>query len=175
MASWEHKGGITSWLAASSLPVPMVSPGHPCYAKLNALLDEASFDRFAETSVSRRAGHGTAESAAGSVLPLAAGWLLRRARLQAPDCVARRGLAGRAPVRPARPRHGGPGSLDDFANAAVIALEAHRAVFTWVQERLAAARLLKGRTVVIDATTLEANAAMRSIVRRDTARRTRRF
>ena len=50
----------------------------------------------------------------------------------------------------------------------LIALEAHRAVFTWVQERLAAAGLLKGRTVAIDATTLEANAAMRSIVRRDT-------
>ena len=50
----------------------------------------------------------------------------------------------------------------------LIALEVHRAVFTWVQERLAAAGLLKGRTVAIDATTLEANAAMRSIVRRDT-------
>src|SRR5262245_52637106 len=50
----------------------------------------------------------------------------------------------------------------------LIALEAHQAVFTWVQERLTAAGLLKGRTVAIDATTLEANAAMRSIVRRDT-------
>jgi transposase len=50
----------------------------------------------------------------------------------------------------------------------LIALETHRAVFTWVHERLAAAGLLKGRTVAIDATTLEANAAMRSIVRRDT-------
>ena len=49
----------------------------------------------------------------------------------------------------------------------LIALETHRAVFTWVQERLAAADVLKGRTVAIDATTLEANAAMRSIVRRD--------
>ena len=36
------------------------------------------------------------------------------------------------------------------------------------QQRLAAAGLLKGRTIAIDATTLEANAAMRSIVRRDT-------
>ena len=41
-------------------------------------------------------------------------------------------------------------------------------MFTWVQARLVAAGLLKGRTVAIDATTLEANAAMRSIVRRDT-------
>jgi transposase len=50
----------------------------------------------------------------------------------------------------------------------LIDVETHRAVFTWVQERLAAAGLLKGRTIAIDATTLEANAAMRSIVRRDT-------
>ena len=39
---------------------------------------------------------------------------------------------------------------------------------TWVLQRLADAQLVKGRTLGIDATTLEANAAMRSIVRRDT-------
>ena len=50
----------------------------------------------------------------------------------------------------------------------LIDVETHRAVFTWVQQRLAAAGLLQGRTIAIDATTLEANAAMRSIVRRDT-------
>jgi len=50
----------------------------------------------------------------------------------------------------------------------LIDVETHRAVFTWVQERLVTAGLLKGQTVAIDATTLEANAAMRSIVRRDT-------
>jgi transposase len=41
----------------------------------------------------------------------------------------------------------------------LIDVETHRAVFTWVQQRLAAAGLLKGRTIAIDATTLEANAA----------------
>ena len=51
----------------------------------------------------------------------------------------------------------------------LIDLETHRAVFTWVQQRLVEGGLLKGKTVAIDATTLEANAAMRSIVRRDTA------
>jgi transposase len=50
----------------------------------------------------------------------------------------------------------------------LIDVETHRAVFTWVQERLVEAKLLRGHTVGIDATTLEANAAMRSIVRRDT-------
>ena len=50
----------------------------------------------------------------------------------------------------------------------LIDLETHQAVFTWVLQRLADATLVVGRTVGIDATTLEANAAMRSIVRRDT-------
>ena len=47
-------------------------------------------------------------------------------------------------------------------------METHEAVFTWVLERVAEAGLVRGKTVGIDATTLEANAAMRSIERRDT-------
>ena len=50
----------------------------------------------------------------------------------------------------------------------LIDLETHRTVFTWVQQRLVEAGRLTGKTIAIDATTLEANAAMRSIVRRDT-------
>ena len=51
----------------------------------------------------------------------------------------------------------------------LIDVETHRAVFTWVQERLVDGRAAhRARPSAIDATTLEANAAMRSIVRRDT-------
>ena len=50
----------------------------------------------------------------------------------------------------------------------LIDVETHQAVFTWVLQRLADAHLVEGHTIGIDATTLEANAAMRSIVRRDT-------
>ena len=50
----------------------------------------------------------------------------------------------------------------------LIDVETHREVFAWVLERLAQAGLVKGKTIGVDATTLEANAAMRSIVRRDT-------
>jgi transposase len=50
----------------------------------------------------------------------------------------------------------------------LIDVETHRAVFTWVLQRLADAGLVKGQTIGIDATTLEANAALRSIVRRET-------
>jgi transposase len=51
----------------------------------------------------------------------------------------------------------------------LIVLETHEAVFTWMLQRLADAGLVKGKTIGIDATTLEANAALRSIVRRETS------
>src|SRR4030081_2164316 len=49
----------------------------------------------------------------------------------------------------------------------LYALETHKAVFRWVLKILAQEGLIQGKTVSIDATTLEANAALRSIVRRD--------
>jgi transposase len=50
----------------------------------------------------------------------------------------------------------------------LIDLDTHREVFTWVLQCLGIAGLVKGKTIAIDATMLEANAALRSIVRRDT-------
>ena len=50
----------------------------------------------------------------------------------------------------------------------LIDAETHQRVFTWVLERLAQGGLIKGKTIGVDSTTLEANAAMKSIVRRDT-------
>jgi transposase len=50
----------------------------------------------------------------------------------------------------------------------LINIDTHREVFAWVLALLAERGLLKGQRMGIDATTLEANAAMRSIVRRDT-------
>jgi transposase len=50
----------------------------------------------------------------------------------------------------------------------LIDLDTHAAVFAWVLEVLARRGLIVGKRVAIGATTLEANAAMRSIVRRDT-------
>jgi transposase len=50
----------------------------------------------------------------------------------------------------------------------LIDLETHREVFTWILKQLADAGLVDGKTIGIDATTLEANAALRTIVRRDT-------
>src|ERR1039457_290742 len=49
-----------------------------------------------------------------------------------------------------------------------LPLEIHTAVFQWVLKLAAEKGLIKGKTVAVDSTTLEANAAMKSIVRRDT-------
>ncbi len=50
----------------------------------------------------------------------------------------------------------------------LIDLETHKQVFSWVLGLLADRALLAGKRIGIDATTLEASAAMRSIIRRDT-------
>ena len=50
-----------------------------------------------------------------------------------------------------------------------LSLEAHEAIFAWVLERLHCSGSLSGKTLGVDATTLEANAALRSIMRRDDA------
>jgi len=49
----------------------------------------------------------------------------------------------------------------------LYSVETHKAVFRWVLKILAQEGLLKGKTVSIDATMLEANAALQSLVRRD--------
>jgi transposase len=54
-------------------------------------------------------------------------------------------------------------------------VETHQAVFQWVLPVLAENKLLKGMTIGVDATTLEANAALRSIVRRDSGERYEEF
>jgi transposase len=47
-----------------------------------------------------------------------------------------------------------------------LPLEVHEAVFAWVLERLAEHELIRGERIGVDASTMEANAALRAIVRR---------
>jgi transposase len=168
MAMGKRKGEqAPMWVASADLPA---SPGHPFYAKLNAILDEAGFDRFAEAECQQFYAPVMGRP---SLPPGRYFRLLLVGYFEGLD--SERGIAWRAADSLAVRRFVGLG-LDTAApdhstisrTRRLIALETHRAVFTWVQARLAAADLLKGRTVAIDATTLEANAAMRSIVRRDT-------
>jgi len=155
------------WVAATELPA---SPGHPFYTKLNAILDEAGFDRFAEEQCQQFYAPVMGRP---SLPPGRYFRLLLVGYFEGLD--SERGIAWRAADSLAVRSFVGLG-LDTAApdhstlsrTRRLIDVETHRAVFTWVQERLVAAELLTGRTVAIDATTLEANAAMRSIVRRDT-------
>jgi transposase len=153
------------WVPTTELPV---SPGHLFYAKLNTILDEAGFDRFAEAECQQFYAPVMGRP---SLPPGRYFRLLLVGYFEGLD--SERGIAWRAADSLAVRSFVGldtpaPDHSTISRTRRLIALETHRAVFTWVQERLAATGLLKGRTVAIDATTLEANAAMRSIVRRDT-------
>src|SRR5229473_927105 len=155
------------WVATAELPK---SPGHPFYTRLNALLDAADFDRFVEGQCVRFYAPvmGRPSLAPGRYFRLLlVGYFEgidseRGIAWRASDSLAVRSFL-RLPVDEPPPDHS-----TISRTRRVIDLETHRAVFTWVQERLVDAELLKGKTIAIDATTLEANAAMRSIVRRDT-------
>jgi transposase len=158
------------WVPTTELPV---SPGHPFYAKLSAILDEADFDRFAETECQ---SFYAPVMGRPSLPPGRYFRLLLVGYFEGLD--SERGIAWRAADSLAvRSFVGlgletaGPDHSTISRTRRLIDVETHRAIFTWVQERLVSAGLLKGRTVAIDATTLEANAAMRSIVRRDTGER----
>jgi transposase len=156
------------WIATSELPK---SPGHPFYTRLNTLLDAHAFDRFVEGLCRRFYAKVMGRP---SLQPGRYFRLLLLGYFEGID--SERGIAWRAtdslavrtflrlPLDEAPPDHS---TISRTRRA--IDLETHRAVFTWVQARLVEAGLLNGKTIAIDATTLEANAAMRSIVRRDTA------
>ena len=155
------------WIATTELPV---SPGHPFYVRLNEVLDATGFDRFVEEQC--RPFYAPVMGRP-SLAPGRYFRLLLIGYFEGLD--SERGIAWRAADSLAVRHFLGLG-LDEAApdhstisrTRRLIDVEAHQAVFTWVQERLVEARLLRGKTIAVDATTLEANAAMRSIVRRDT-------
>ena len=162
------------WIPTTDLPV---SPGHPFYARLNAILDAAGFDRFAEEQcrpfyapVMGRPSLPPGRYFRLLLLGYFEGLDSERSiAWRAADSLAVRSFVGLG-LNTAAPDHS-----TISRTRRLIPVETHRAIFTWVQERLVAAGLLTGRTVAIDATTLEANAAMRSIVRRDTGERYQEF
>ena len=155
------------WIATSDLPT---SPGHPFYARLTTLLDGHHFDRFVEGLCDRFYAPvmGRPSLAPGRYFRLLlVGYFEgidseRGIAWRATDSLAVRSFL-RLAVDEAPPDHS-----TIARTRRLIDLETHRPVFTWVQQRLVEAGRLKGKTIAIDATTLEANAAMRSIVRRDT-------
>jgi transposase len=155
------------WVAVSDLPV---SPGHPFYRQLNTALDAQGCDAFVEAQcapfyapVMGRPGLPPGRYFRLLLIGYFEGIDSERGiAWRAADSLAVRSFL-RLGLEEVAPDHS-----TISRTRRLIDLETHRAVFTWVQQRLVTAGLLKGRTIAIDATTLEANAAMRSIVRRDT-------
>ena len=153
------------WIATNELPA---TGGHPFYQRLNQVLDTHGFDEFVEAECApfyARLGRP-------SLLPgtyfrlLLIGYFEgldseRGIAWRTADSLALRGFLGLG-LEEATPEHS-----TISRTRRLIDVETHRAVFTWILQVLATADLVKGKTIGIDATTLEANAALRSIVRRD--------
>lgn len=164
----------TMWVATASLPR---SPGHPFYTRLNALLAEAEFDAFAEA----QCAPFYAEKLGRPSIPpgiyfrmLLVGYFegldgQRAIAWRCSDSLALREFLG-LEVTQAVPEHS---SLTVTRQR--LSLAVHEAVFARILELAATKGLVRGKTIAIDATTLEANAAMKSIVRRDTGETWRQY
>jgi transposase len=151
----------------SDLPT---APGHPFYNRLDEVLNKAGFDRFCED---RCAGFYHAKLGRPSLAPGLYFRIMMIGFFEGLD--SERGIAWRLNDSLTL-RHFLSIGLDESTpdhvtisrTRRLIGGEAHQLIFTWVLEQLAQEGLIKGKTIGVDSTTLEANAAMKSIVRRDT-------
>ena len=161
----KHQEGL--WVAAVELPR---SPGHPFYERLNRILESQGFDAFVEKLCAK---FYAKEVGRPSLLPGRYFRLLLLGYFEGID--SERGIAWRSADSLAIRSflglalgEAGPDHSTMSRTRHRIDVETHQAVFAWAVERIASEGLLIGKTIAIDGTTLEANAAMRSIVRRDT-------
>jgi transposase len=146
------------------------SPGHVFYDKLNGLLADGGFDAHVERLCEPYYAKGKGRP---SVPPgvyfrmLLVGYFeginsQRGIAWRCSDSLSLRKFLG-MPLGQDSPDHS---SLSYIRNR--LPLEVHQDVFVWILALAEQKKLLKGKTVAVDSTTLEANAAMKSIVRRDT-------
>jgi len=145
-------------------------PAHPFYDRVNELLQAEQFDVFAEKECAKFYAKNNGRP---SLTPGIYFRLLLVGYFEGID--SERGIAWRAADSLGLRKFLGFGLDEQTPDHSTISrtrrlmdVETHRQVFLWILERLKDRGLVKGKTVGIDATTLEANAAMRSIVRRDT-------
>ena len=155
------------WIAHTELPRTVA---HPFYEQLNRVLEARSFDEWVEQQCARFYAERMGRP---SLVPGRYFRLLLIGYFEGLE--SERGIAWRAADSLALRNFLGVGLSEmppDHSTISrtrrLIDVETHQAVFRWVLELLAEKDLLKGKTIGIDATTLEANAALRSIVRRDT-------
>ena len=160
-----HQGEL--FVTSADLPH---SPGHAFYDRLNELLAEADFDRFVEDLCRP---HYADEVGRPSLPPGTYFRMLFVGYFEGLD--SQRGIAWRCadslslraflaiPPTDASPDHSSLTKIRKRLPEVV-----HERVFARVLALAHGKGLLKGKTVGVDATTLEANAAMRAIVRKDT-------
>jgi transposase len=155
------------WVPTADLPQ---SPGHVFYDQLNQLLREAGFDRFAEDLCREHYADGVGRD---SIPPgvyfrmLFVGYFegldsQRAIAWRCSDSLSLRAFLG-TPLNEATPDHS---SLTRIRRR--LPLDVHQRVFIHVLQIAREKKLLRGKTVGVDSTTLEANAALKSIVRKDT-------
>ncbi len=154
------------WVAHAEVAV---GPGHPFYERLNELLDGEKFDEFCERECAQFYAENNGRP---SLTPGTYFRLLLVGYFEGID--SERGIAWRVADSLGLRQYLGIGLDEGTPDHSTISrtrrlidVDTHRKVFFWVLGLLADRGLVKGKTVGIDGTTLEANAAMRSIVRRD--------
>ena len=157
------------WIPADALPG---TPRHVFYEKLNRLLDEADFDRFVE-ALCEPYYAGEQEPGRRSIPPGVYFRMLLIGYFEGID--SQRGIAWRCGDSRSLGSflgYGADEATPDHSSLARIRDRLPRSVHEQVFARVLAIAekhgLLSGKTVAVDSTTLEANAAMKSIVRRDT-------
>ena len=146
------------------------APGHPFYHRLNQVLERADFDKFCEEQC-RKFYHSKLGRPS-----LAPGVYFRLLLIGFFEGIgSERGIAWRVAdslslrrflkygLNEATPDH-----VTISRTRRLLDEATHASLFRFVLTQVARHGMLKGQTIGIDATTLEANAAMRSIVRRDT-------
>ncbi len=155
------------WVATTSLPR---SPGHVFYRNLNGVLAAAGFDEFVEELcrpyyAERKGRPGIPPGVYFRMLLV--GYFegigsQRGIAWRCSDSLSLREFLGLSPTEES-PDHSSLTRVRDR-----LPLDVHLQVFQFVLQLADQKKLLRGKTVAVDATTLEANAAMKSIVRRDT-------
>jgi transposase len=155
------------WIATSDV---VETPANAFYDRLNQILDEHKFDTKVERLCQKfykKSAYGRPSMAPGVYFrSLLIGYFEgldseRGIAWRTADSLSLRKFLGYA-LDEATPDHS-----TISRTRRLYWLETHKAVFRWVLKILDQEGLVSGRTVSIDATTLEANAALKSIVRRD--------
>jgi len=155
------------WVAAQSLPQ---SPGHVFYEKLNGVLEAGGFDGFVEELC---AAHYAEALGRPSIAPgvyfrmLFVGYFegLDSQRAIAWRCADSLSLRSFLRVEMSK---GTPDHSSMTNTRKRLPEEVFWQVFAFVLRVAVEHKLLKGKTIAVDSTTLEANAAMKSLVRRAT-------